>query len=60
MICASPEMSTSTKYSTSNRETGGFISCGTIAYRKANTVEFRLSGLFGTAIHPDMQKIRII
>jgi len=60
VICASPEMSRSTKYSTSSRGTGGVISCGTIAYRKVNTVELCLSGLSGTAINPDMQKIRII
>jgi len=27
---------------------------------KVNTVELHLSGLIGTASHPDMQKIRII
>jgi hypothetical protein len=30
------------------------------SYRQNNTVEPNLSGLIGTASHPDMQKIRIM
>jgi hypothetical protein len=60
VICASFKMSRSTKYSISNRGTGGVISCGIIAYRKVNTVELHFSVLFGKASHLDMQKIRTI
>jgi len=37
-----------------------FVSVGTVGHYILTTVELHLSGLTGTASHPDMQKIRII
>jgi hypothetical protein len=37
-----------------------FISTDRSSYVKANALQLHLSGLIGTAGHPDMQKIRII